>query len=139
MASEILAGTGYRAPRERALRGAARVFHGGENVLVSLALGAMAFLPIAEIALRSTLGFGISLVAARLLWHASSRWTGRIVAGALAAVIVWAGSHPFLAPHDLVLPAIAALLVATILGAPVFTTLGGLALIFFWGEEVPIA
>ena len=235
MASEILAGTGYRAPRERALRGAARVFHGGENVLVSLALGAMAFLPIAEIALRSTLGFGISgsnaivqhltlvvamlgaaiaaregrllslstgvsllsgglkaaasafsgavaaavtgllciasvqfvvsekqggasliggfpvwaaqvilpigfaLVAARILWHSSSGWKGRLVAGLLAALIIWAASHPFLPPHDLVIPAIVALIVATILGAPVFTTLGGLALVFFWGEEVPIA
>jgi len=235
MASEILAGTGYRAPRERALEGTRRIAHGSENLLVAIALGAMAFLPIAEIALRSTFGFGISgsntivqhltlvvamlgaaiaaregrllslstgvsllsgrlkaaarafsgavaaavtallciasvqfvltekvggatligafpvwaaqvilpigfaMVAARLLWHASSSWSGRFVAGALAALIVGIGSRPFLPPHDLVIPAIAALLVATVLGAPVFTTLGGLALIFFWGEGVPIA
>ena len=31
------------------------------------------------------------------------------------------------------------LLLATVLGAPVFTALGGAALILFWGEGVPIA
>jgi len=235
MRLEILAGTGHRAPRERAVAGALRFLHGGENVLVSIALGAMAVLPIAEIVLRSTLGrsisgssaivqhltlvvamlgagiaaregrllslstgvsllsgglsraarvfsgsfaaavtallsvaslqfalsereggkvlvasvpvwvaemvlpIGFALVAARLLWFAADAFRGRAVAALLASALVEIGAHPFLPAHDLVLPAIAALIVATILGAPVFTTLGGLALILFWGEGVPIA
>src|SRR5574342_68492 len=59
MRREILAGTGYRAPREAAVAGALRIIHGSENVIVSLALGAMAVLPLAEIALRSTAGWGV--------------------------------------------------------------------------------
>lgn len=35
-------------------------------------------------------------------------------------------------------PALVALGLATLLGAPVFTALGGAALILFWGHELPI-
>ena len=37
------------------------------------------------------------------------------------------------------MPALLALLAATLLGAPVFVTLGGAALILFWGADIPIA
>jgi tripartite ATP-independent transporter DctM subunit len=36
------------------------------------------------------------------------------------------------------IPALVALAVATLLGAPVFTALGGAALILFWGHDLPI-
>ena len=38
-------------------------------------------------------------------------------------------------PDKLVLPALAALLLVTMLGAPVFTAIGGAALILFWGGQ----
>jgi len=44
-----------------------------------------------------------------------------------------------MAPEDLVLPALVTLAAATVLGAPIFTVLGGTALILFWGAGVPIA
>ncbi|HZE88592.1 MAG TPA: TRAP transporter large permease subunit [Verrucomicrobiae bacterium] len=212
-----------------------RYLREGENVLVSIALGAMAVLPIAEIALRTTMGVGIpasnsvvqhltlvvamlgagiaarekrllslstgasllkgfpgtvarifsgsfaaamtlllaiasaqfvlseraggnqlvgdfpiwlaeivlpigfAVVAARLLWHTGTTWRERAVAAALVASILAIGWRPFVAAHSLVIPAGVALLAATVFGAPVFTTLGGLALILFWGEGVPIA
>jgi tripartite ATP-independent transporter DctM subunit len=38
-----------------------------------------------------------------------------------------------------VVPGLVALLVAVVLGAPIFVMLGGAALILFWGEDIPIA
>ncbi|MBI1951233.1 MAG: TRAP transporter large permease subunit [Acidobacteria bacterium] len=56
---EILAGTGVRRTRERRRAGWRRAALLTENGLLSLLLAAMAVVPIAEIALRTTLGFGI--------------------------------------------------------------------------------
>jgi C4-dicarboxylate transporter DctM subunit len=53
--------------------------------------------------------------------------------------LVWIPLHPPLAPPQLVWPFLALLLVATVLGAPIFVTLGGAALILFWGGGDPIA
>jgi len=64
---------------------------------------------------------------------------GRAAALLLAGVIILFFSHSPVAPEKLVAPALVALLVATVLGAPVFTTIGGAALILFWGDQSPIA
>jgi TRAP-type mannitol/chloroaromatic compound transport system permease large subunit len=42
-------------------------------------------------------------------------------------------------PAEAVTPALIGLLAATALGSPVFATLGGAALILFWGADLPIA
>ena len=83
------------------------------------------------------LGFGV--IALRLLWHAGDTWRGRLIALAIAASMVWIGFHPPLEPAKLVVPGLAALLVAVVLGAPIFVMLGGAALILFWGADSPIA
>ncbi len=235
MKRRLVAGFPHGFRMEKAASRLLRAFHGGEDVIVSAALGAMAILPLAEILLRATLKIGISgstavvqhltlvvgmlgaavaaresrlltlstgvsllsgrpraaarvfsgavavavtallayagyqflvierqagqiltgkiptwavvvvlplgfaLVALRLLLHASDSRTGRLLTFLLAALMVWLGAHPPLAPASMVLPAFAILLAATALGAPVFTALGGAALILFWAESVPIA
>jgi C4-dicarboxylate transporter, DctM subunit len=82
---------------------------------------------------------GFGLIALRILWHASETWRGRLVALMLAAAVVVSASNAPVSPDKLVLPALIALLVATFLGAPVFTAIGGTALILFWGDQSPIA
>jgi C4-dicarboxylate transporter, DctM subunit len=82
---------------------------------------------------------GFALVGLRLLYHAGESWRLRIGVGALAAALIMLGLWPPLPPSEMVLPAISALLVATALGTPVFCTLGGAALILFWGDDLPIA
>jgi tripartite ATP-independent transporter DctM subunit len=235
MKRRLLAGTLHGLPLEKAASDFLRFFHGSENLVVALALGAMAILPLAEIVLRSTLRSGISgsssvvqhltlvvgmlgaavaarenrlltlstgasllsgklqvaarvfsgavatavtallafasyqfliterqggeilagkvptwivelvlplgfaLVAARLLLHSSDSWWGRASALLLAVLMVRLGAHPPLPPGQMAIPAFAILLAATALGAPVFTALGGAALILFWAESVPIA
>ena len=83
------------------------------------------------------LGFGV--IALRLLWHSADTWRGRLAALLMAGSMVWIGFHPPLAPARLVVPGLVALLVAVVLGAPIFVMLGGAALILFWGEDSPIA
>ncbi len=94
-------------------------------------------IPIWAIQLIMPLGF--SAVALRVLTHASDHWKGRLAALVLAGALVWLGLHPPLSPAKLVVPALLALLASTLAGAPIFVTLGGAALILFWGQELPIA
>lgn len=81
---------------------------------------------------------GFVLVAWRLLRKSSDqmpvRFLAFLVAGLITALVI-------LAPptNALVWTAIAILFTATVFGAPIFTVLGGAALILFWGAEVPIA
>jgi C4-dicarboxylate transporter DctM subunit len=85
------------------------------------------------------LPIGFGLVAVRLIRLASTRWRGRLVAISLAGIILWLGVLPPVDPAILVLPALAVLGIATLLGSPVFVTLGGAALILFWGNGQTIA
>jgi C4-dicarboxylate transporter, DctM subunit len=135
------------------LRSGARLFSGAVASAVTLCLGAASVqFVLAERAggvilvggipvwaVQSVLPIGFLLVALRLLWHAADTWPGRLLGGALAGVMVGACAGAWIPPSSLVLPGFVALLAATALGAPVFTALGGAALILFWGEGVPIA
>ena len=82
-------------------------------------------------------GFGV--IAVRLWWHAAKTWRGRLVAVVLVAAFVAIALWMPVSPEKMKWPALGLLLLATVLGAPVFTTLGGAALILFWGEGVSIA
>lgn len=81
---------------------------------------------------------GFALVTGRLLWNASPQWWGRLVVFVASGLLVWLATHPPADPAKLVWPAIATLIAATVLGAPIFVTLGGAAMILFWSEDLPI-
>ena len=85
------------------------------------------------------LPIGFAMVAVRLVWHASNHWRGRVAALGFAGAVIGLGIYGPIAPEKMVAPALVALLVATLVGAPVFTTIGGAALILFWGNHSPIA
>ena len=85
------------------------------------------------------LPIGFALIAAYLLWRAGASWKSRVAAAAAAVLIVGFALHPPVDPERLVTPALIGLLVATILGAPVFVTLGGAAVILFWGIGQPLS
>lgn len=82
-------------------------------------------------------GFGV--IALRLLYQASPGWFGRIAAVVVAGAVLALGAWPPTAPASLLYPGLAVLLVATVLGAPIFAMIGGLGLLLFWAAEVPIA
>ena len=83
------------------------------------------------------IGFG--LIVWRLLWHASEKWKGRAIAAAITVAVAWFAVKTTIDVEKLVTPALIVLLLATVLGAPVFVTLGGAAVILFWGMDFPIA
>jgi hypothetical protein len=53
--------------------------------------------------------------------------------------MIWVGVHPPAAPEQLLVPAMLLLLAATLVGVPIFATIGGIVLILFWAHDVPIA
>ncbi len=89
--------------------------------------------------IQTALPIGFAAVTLRLLWHAAETWAGRLLAAVLAGGAIWMFAQSPIAPQHLVVPALVLLLVATILGVPVFVTLGGVALILFGGLRQPIA
>jgi tripartite ATP-independent transporter DctM subunit len=94
-------------------------------------------IPIWIIELVLPLGFG--LIALRLVWHAAQNWQQRLFALGLAGVIVGFGAWSPVAPEKLLVPSLLALVLSVLLGAPVFTGIGGAALILFWADHSPIA
>ena len=86
---------------------------------------AMAVLPI-----------GFAVITARLIWHAPTR-SGRLVA--MLGLAVPAALAVLDVPRqDVALPALIAIIAATGLGMPVFATVGGIALVLFWADGIPI-
>jgi len=83
------------------------------------------------------LGFGI--MALRVLRHSSDSWIGRAAAAGLCTVMVSIAAFLPAAPEQIMAPAFLILLVATILGIPIFATLGGAVLILFWVRGDPIS
>jgi C4-dicarboxylate transporter DctM subunit len=84
------------------------------------------------------LPIGFAVVAARLLRHASDTWKGRAAATLLAGVILALAVWLPVEPSQMVVPAFVVLLAATILGAPIFITLGGAAIILLWAADTPL-
>ncbi|TMQ52097.1 MAG: TRAP transporter large permease subunit [Candidatus Eisenbacteria bacterium] len=83
------------------------------------------------------LAFG--LIAVRLVWRASPRPLGRLLAGAGLAVGLWIGQFPGLLQGKPLWPGLAILGLATALGGPLFALLGGAAVWLFLGAGEPIA
>ncbi len=98
-----------------------------------LALG----IPVWVIQLILVLGFGA--VALRLLWHGGNTWRKRLLAVAIAAVLLGMIRWLPVEPTQLRLPALVILIAAAICGLPVFSILGGAALIFFWSGGDPVS
>jgi len=82
---------------------------------------------------------GFALIAARLAFNAAPSWPGRVGAVVAALVTGAAAASALSLSGTLVVAALGLLFAAAVLGSPVFATLGGLALILFWGDGLPIA
>jgi C4-dicarboxylate transporter, DctM subunit len=83
-------------------------------------------LPVWVADLALPIGFG--LIALRLVWRASPLWYGRAIAlmGIVAGVLL--NQHRLILENQSVVPWFALVIVAGVLGAPIFALLGGFAL-----------
>jgi len=131
----------------------ARLFTGTVAVVVGtlLSLASLEFVG-AERAGGSTIAYGIPvwvaqaalpigfiMITLRLAGAVAEHWSGRIAALALAATVAIAAGERVPLGDATVIVLLSILLVAAILGSPVFVTLGGAALILFWNDGLPIA
>ncbi len=82
---------------------------------------------------------GFVLIALRLVWHSADRGRARVPAliGLLAGVLL--GQFPLWLEGVTIVPILGLVLVATLLGGPIFAALGGLAVLLFLAEGVPAA
>lgn len=83
------------------------------------------------------LGFGV--IAFRLVRNSAGSWRGRLLVALMVGALAWLSVFPPVEPARLMAPALGLLLVATALGAPIFVTLGGAAVILFWARGAPLA
>ena len=94
-------------------------------------------IPIWVIELAMPVGF--ALIAAYVLLHCADKLWHSLIAATISGAIVLAAAYLPPDQHHLLGIALLVLLGATILGVPVFVTLGGLALILFWDLGVSIS
>jgi C4-dicarboxylate transporter DctM subunit len=132
--------------------GAARAFASGTAAAIAifLSIGSARF-ALTERAAGSVLAYGIpiwiielampigfALIAGYVLLNSGERFIHRF-STATVAVLILAIAGSAASPHNFLLIALTVLLTATVIGVPMFVTLGGLALILFWDLELPIA
>jgi C4-dicarboxylate transporter, DctM subunit len=95
----------------------------------------------------------LGLIALRLAWGAAEGWRGRALAVAVL-LLAWVGMGLWLGwgvPHgwearvpatlvgSLWLPLLALIVLAALVGAPVFVAMGGVALVLFFKDGVPVS
>ena len=85
------------------------------------------------------LPIGFAVIAIRILLHTSDKWGPRTLAALSAVLLVELVVARPGGIHVSGVIALFILLVVSVLGVPAFVTLGGAALILFWGVDQPIA
>ena len=88
---------------------------------------------------QSAIPVGFALITTRLVWHAADNWPMRLAAITAAAMVVLTAAIRLPLNDTTAIAAMSLVLIAAALGSPVFTTLGGAALILFWNEGLPVA
>ena len=73
-------------------------------------------------------------IGLRLVWRASPGWAGRAAAAVGLLVGVWLGGTAGILEAVPLWPLISLVLVAAVLGAPIFTVLGGAAVLLYMGD-----
>jgi tripartite ATP-independent transporter DctM subunit len=80
----------------------------------------------------------LALIALRLAWSAGQSWKGRAVAFACIGAAFALGAIPGAGPA-LWLPLLALVILATLVGSPVFLAMGGIALVLFFKDSTPVS
>jgi tripartite ATP-independent transporter DctM subunit len=90
-------------------------------------------------AVQSLLPLGFGAISLRLLSRSSAQLAGQVFAVILAAAFIAPFVFVIIETRTLVNAGLAALVVTTLLGAPLFALIGGAALILLWDAGVPVA
>ncbi len=82
---------------------------------------------------------GFAVIGLRLFWRTPGGYWGRLVALMVVLLALAMAYWPVPGRGLLALPGMVMILVAAVAGAPIFVVLGGLALLFFFIDAVPLA
>ena len=88
---------------------------------------------------QAALPAGFALITLRLAGAAAETWPARVAVLALAAAVALAAAGRLPLHGATAIAAMSVVLVAAILGSPVFAPLGGMALLLFWSDGLPMA
>ena len=142
---DLLPGEGWK-PAARVFAGAfataitlALVWASGEFVLQERESGKILAYGTPVWVVQLVMPLGFALVAVRLIRHSATTGMARLLALAIAVLLLAGGRYAPLPVETLSWIGLLLLLLATVLGAPIFTTLGGAAVLLFWGAKEPIA
>ncbi|MBI3538754.1 MAG: TRAP transporter small permease subunit, partial [Candidatus Eisenbacteria bacterium] len=100
--------------------------------------GAMLAIGIPAWVSECVMPLALGLIALRLAWSAADRWTGRAIAFATIGAAFAVGLVPRAAPA-LAVPLVAVIVLAALVGAPVFVAMGGIAAVLFFKDAVPVS
>ena len=87
---------------------------------------------------ESVMPLALALIAVRLAWGAAEHWKGRVIAFASIGAAFALGLIPAIG-HSLAWPLLAVIMLAALVGAPVFVAMGGIALVLFFRDGVPVS
>ncbi len=79
---------------------------------------------------------GFALIALRLAWRADASWWGRAIGGAGILIGLALVRFPGLLEHRTYWPGLLVVIVAAVVGAPIFAILGGAAVLLFMSDGV---
>jgi C4-dicarboxylate transporter DctM subunit len=88
---------------------------------------------------QSVISIGFALITLRLAWRAADNWPMRFGAFLAACMVALAAANRLPLDDMMAIAALCLVLIAAALGSPVFTTLGGAAVILFWSDGLPIS
>jgi tripartite ATP-independent transporter DctM subunit len=108
-------------------------------VVVEREAGTMVALDIPVWVAQLAMPFGFGIIAWRLVWGSSEKWWGRLIASSGLLVGLAIGLNPAWLEGSARWPWLLILVIATILGGPIFTILGGAAVFLFLIDGVPAA
>jgi C4-dicarboxylate transporter DctM subunit len=107
-------------------------------VLADRELGKQLPIGVPEWVSECIMPIALALIALRFVFRASDRWTGKVIAAAAVGAVFSLGLFPaHIGP--LVWPLLILILVAAFFGAPVFIAMGGIALLLFFKDQVPVS
>ena len=81
---------------------------------------------------------GFAVITGRILWHSSGSWLGRALASLGLLVPVVFGLVPSIGETGFLWPCLIVVVVATALGMPIFTAIGGAAMLLFLDDGTPV-
>ena len=82
---------------------------------------------------------GFAAIALRMVWRSADAWLGRILAALGLLIPVAFGWWEWMGTFNVVTPGIAVILLATLLGMPIYAAIGGATLLLLWYDMAPLA